>query len=173
MDTNAKATIPVSRFSDPTRETPNPVVATCAASDGGTIRIYASGLVDGIDGRLYSISPGFDSVDAFEDWLREETERSERDERVREAADAYGENRDGSMLDAGGWLRKTPGPTALAIRTLEHVHAAHMRGDGLELSHIGAAVLWAEIMRRSSAGDALDVETDLAQRADARRGGRA
>jgi len=48
---------------------PNPLIATRPALDGGTARLYANGMVDAIDGRLYSLSPGFDSYADLNDWI--------------------------------------------------------------------------------------------------------
>lgn len=50
---------------------PNPVLATKTAIDGGTIRLYKSGMVDAVDGYAYVISPGFDTYEECERWIRE------------------------------------------------------------------------------------------------------
>jgi hypothetical protein len=49
----------------------NPIVGTLPAPDGGTIRVYANGMVDAVDGSFYSISPGFDHLGEMIDWLEE------------------------------------------------------------------------------------------------------
>jgi hypothetical protein len=54
-------------------DVPNPVVMTALADDGGTIRFYRNGMVDAVDGATYSVSPGFESLEAFELWLHRQT----------------------------------------------------------------------------------------------------
>lgn len=61
----------------------NYVCATTKAADGGTVRLWSHGMVDAIDGDIYELSPGFDSLDEFEAWLAEEIEkRDAANERV-------------------------------------------------------------------------------------------
>ena len=50
---------------------PNPVLGTAPAPDGGTIRVYANGMLDAVDGSFYSVSPGFDGEDELLDWIEQ------------------------------------------------------------------------------------------------------
>lgn len=53
-------------------DAPNPIVREMRASDGGTIRVYQNGMVDAVDGEIYSLSPGFCSVEDCEAWIRKQ-----------------------------------------------------------------------------------------------------
>jgi hypothetical protein len=50
-------------------DAPNPIIAQRATLDGGTARLYANGKVDAVNGKLYSLSPGFDSYADLNDWI--------------------------------------------------------------------------------------------------------
>jgi len=51
---------------------PQPVIATRPAHDGGTAQLRPNGMVDAVDGKLYSSSPGFESFEELEQWIEEE-----------------------------------------------------------------------------------------------------
>ena len=55
---------------------PNPVVATRSVSDGGTARIRRDGMVDAVDGQVYSLSPGFPTYGDLAAWVRREHRRN-------------------------------------------------------------------------------------------------
>ena len=65
----------MSDFPHPTNEVPNPVMFTCPNVDGGTARVYWNGMVDAINGFLYDVSPGFQSLEELARWTREELTR--------------------------------------------------------------------------------------------------
>ena len=50
-------------------DVPNPIIATRKTSDGGTARLYRNGMVDAVDGQVYSLSMGFPSFEALQAWI--------------------------------------------------------------------------------------------------------
>jgi hypothetical protein len=58
----------------------NPIILTAAAPDGGTVRFYRDGMVDAVDGIVYSLSPGFASLAELLDWIEQETAARRRQE---------------------------------------------------------------------------------------------
>lgn len=84
--------------------------------------------------------------DECEAWIAEQLREDERRIRIREAGDAYVRTRHGDPdVDSDGKVW----PTQEASAVLERVWSAHLKGDGLKLSHIETSVLWAETMRRT------------------------